>query len=367
MGVMLEVAIGLVFVYLVLSLLASAIAEALEHFLRYRADYLRQGVEKLILGGNKALRERLYAHPIIKSLFTPSRLEGFGRAPGPTYIPSRQFTIALLDLIRGDDTVAGPLSVEQLENRIQTDTTIPPSLARALRTLIADAGDDIEKVKANVQEWFDGSMDAVAGWYKRRTQFVLLGIGIMVAVVVNADTLSIITTLSNDSAVRAAVVRAAEQHIENSGRPGQSSDQQTDIQPGPADQLAKDVREGVQSAVDQLGSLGLPVGWRRFDEVRDGAALEGKSPEATAQYLVANRVLPGQAEIAGHVTAHALGWLLTAIAVSFGAPFWFDILNKIMVVRSTVKPREKSQEEGSEDRRASSAAQTLRIEVVPTK
>jgi hypothetical protein len=44
------------------------------------------------------------------------------------------------------------------------------------------------------------------------------------------------------------------------------------------------------------------------------------------------------------------GWLLTAVAVTFGAPFWFDTLNKIMVIRSTVKPREKSPEEYSEDR-----------------
>jgi hypothetical protein len=49
------------------------------------------------------------------------------------------------------------------------------------------------------------------------------------------------------------------------------------------------------------------------------------------------------------------GWLLTAFAVSLGAPFWFDALNKIMVIRSTVKPREKSQEEGSEDRKSKSS------------
>ena len=47
-----------------------------------------------------------------------------------------------------------------------------------------------------------------------------------------------------------------------------------------------------------------------------------------------------------------LGWLLTASAISLGAPFWFDLLNKFLVIRATVKPREKSQEEGSEDRPA---------------
>jgi len=45
-----------------------------------------------------------------------------------------------------------------------------------------------------------------------------------------------------------------------------------------------------------------------------------------------------------------LGWLVTAFAATLGAPFWFDVLNKIMVIRSTVKPHEKSPEEASEDR-----------------
>jgi len=48
------------------------------------------------------------------------------------------------------------------------------------------------------------------------------------------------------------------------------------------------------------------------------------------------------------------GWVMTALAISFGAPFWFDLLNKFMVVRSTVKPHEKSPEEGSEDRQTRS-------------
>ena len=43
----------------------------------------------------------------------------------------------------------------------------------------------------------------------------------------------------------------------------------------------------------------------------------------------------------------ALGWLTTALAIMLGAPFWFDVLNKFMIVRSTVKPDEKSPAEAS--------------------
>ena len=46
------------------------------------------------------------------------------------------------------------------------------------------------------------------------------------------------------------------------------------------------------------------------------------------------------------------GWLVTAFAVMLGAPFWFDVLNKFMIIRSTVKPHEKSAEAGSEDRQS---------------
>ena len=53
---------------------------------------------------------------------------------------------------------------------------------------------------------------------------------------------------------------------------------------------------------------------------------------------------------------------MTGFALSMGAPFWFDMLNKIMVVRATVKPHEKSLDEGSKDEPPAST-QTVRIEV----
>ena len=58
--------------------------------------------------------------------------------------------------------------------------------------------------------------------------------------------------------------------------------------------------------------------------------------------------------------AHWAGWLITALAVSLGAPFWFDMLNKIMIVRSTVKPSEKSGDEASKDAKPRAARRLLR-------
>src|SRR5207249_1908881 len=59
---------------------------------------------------------------------------------------------------------------------------------------------------------------------------------------------------------------------------------------------------------------------------------------------------PGSKGWWNNLWAPLLGWLITALAATMGAPFWFDLLNKVMVIRATVKPHEKSPEEASEDR-----------------
>jgi hypothetical protein len=51
-----------------------------------------------------------------------------------------------------------------------------------------------------------------------------------------------------------------------------------------------------------------------------------------------------------------VGWLVTAFAIMLGAPFWFDVLNKFMVIRSTIKPHEKSKEEASKDSQTSASS-----------
>lgn len=90
----------------------------------------------------------------------------------------------------------------------------------------------------------------------------------------------------------------------------------------------------LQQLLAELDESGPLVGWVPL-------------PQATCDSQGENCVIP----IWGYITMMS-GWVVTALATALGAPFWFDVLNKFMVIRSTVKPREKSREEGSEDRRA---------------
>src|SRR5207248_6522551 len=84
----------------------------------------------------------------------------------------------------------------------------------------------------------------------------------------------------------------------------------------------------VRDRVTQLNALHLPIGWNGMRSLvrRDGWTFS----------------VPEVVDVAAfwrYVLAPVFGWLMTGLAVSLGAPFWFDVLNKIMVIRSTVKPK----------------------------
>jgi hypothetical protein len=155
-------------------------------------------------------------------------------------------------------------------------------------------------------------MDRVSGWYKRSTSWIIFWIGLAVSLALNVNTITVADYLyRNDSARQALVARA-----------------QTAV----ADTAF--LQRSYQEARATLDSATLPLGW-------------SKGWGAPRPLRERPRF-----EIWFDVVAPVLGIVLTAVAATFGAPFWFDLLNKVMVVRSTVKPHEKSGEESSEDRQA---------------
>ena len=101
-----------------------------------------------------------------------------------------------------------------------------------------------------------------------------------------------------------------------------------------------------------MDATGLPVGWT--DTAKITPPMPGKDAGPFAA-LVATIFF--WLEIAA-------GYLLTAFAVTLGAPFWFDVLNKLMVIRATVKPTEKSQDEASQDKQQDAGAGPV-INVMP--
>jgi hypothetical protein len=161
-------------------------------------------------------------------------------------------------------------------------------------------------------------MDRVSGNYKRRTQWIILFLGLLLAIFLNANTITIARRLSTDSALRSVVIAKAGAFANS------------------PDALKPDFKKDKE----ELDSLGLPLGWQ--------TGIDFIHPTKNPNFNWWD-----------HVFLPLIGWLLTAGAISLGAPFWFDLLNKFMVIRATVKPHEKSLEEGSEDRQVGSTHLTI--------
>lgn len=299
----LDVAVGLVFVYLLLSLVVTAGSELIASCLNWRAHTLRQAIQQFL---DPALAEKLYDHPLIKKLSRRSR--------GPSYIPSATFALALVDVI-ADLSLGESRATRTFASMIGV---LPdPDVRRVLSLLAAEAGPDGQKLKENIESWFDSSMDRVVGWYKRKMQAVNAVLALVFAVAVNADSVLIVRNLSNDSALRAALVAQAQELVKE--RPVPAA-------PSPPGAETKGALGELETRIGRLSGLGIPVGW------------SDESLDATRQWPGWRPDKGGAAAWAAlwlHVIrSHLLGWLLTALAASLGAPFWFDVLDKIIVVRS---------------------------------
>jgi hypothetical protein len=362
----LDVAVGLTFVYLLLALVCTAVNEIFEAKLRLRARDLERGIRELLGGKDQiAFTKQFYDHPLIYSLYLKSyKEEDVDRDTGrykhpadlPSYIPRRNFALALMDLMlpakaAGTAAASGtagatpaapappapqPPGAAVVQAPPSSTLSVLPllrdAIARtdneklkgALLPLVDAAAGNVAVARANIEDWFDSAMDRVSGWYKRRVQIFILWIALAVTVATNADTITIANSLSRDVSMRNALVAAAGEYAKAGTTPAQPvADRSEKLPECKQDAGSPECR--VAMNLSQISRLGLPVGWRRDDP----------------------RSVPSGA---GGWLTKILGLLLTAIAISLGAPFWFDVLNKIIVVRSTVKPKEKSPDEPPIDR-----------------
>ncbi len=349
----LDVAVGMIFIYLLLSLLCSATNELIELLLKKRATDLERGIRELLEpetdSGTAGLVKELYDHPLVNGLFEGT-YEKSGIASGvrylkgtklPSYIPSRNFALALMDLVAPatgtaitspPTTPGGVAQLAALRDGLKDFAVKYPKAKKsvtALTALIDSAGDDVTRARLNIEDWFNSSMDRVSGWYKRRSHTVILILGLLVAFAVNADSVLIVRKLAADRALRESMVAAAESYAAEHAKAGTSGGASVTTPCASAVNTTDQTPEWkLKRAQCQLESLGLPIGW-------------GSQTDPRLSWYKSNW--------SSRLGDHLFGWLLTALAISLGAPFWFDLLNKFIVIRSTVKPKEKSREEKSKD------------------
>ncbi len=393
----LEVAIGVVFVYLLLSLVVTAATELISGFLKWRSNSLWEGIRKLLdADGAETWVKALYDHPLVNGMAQPDKFTGSPKGKGPSYIPSRTFAVALLEVIKESgsagevglnalraavDSAPDSASVADFKKKLQDEINkldgtaangavaamkskalnlldnlpndvplaaaktqvrawlakIPAQwpllviehlpekdqkLKRTLTSLVNESHQDVEKLKTNIETWFNNSMQRVSGWYKRKTQAVHVLLAVLVTVVINVDSVLVVNALSQDQALRDSVVAEAQAFAKQGQQP------------------ASQPNADIERLQGKLSMLDLPIGW-----IKPGQhTYDPDNPNY--------RNWPGIRLYGRTVTDllglwwdtsrfHLLGWLLTAFAISLGAPFWFDMLNKVINIRAAGKAPEE--------------------------
>ncbi|HXF85724.1 MAG TPA: hypothetical protein VNK49_10100 [Anaerolineales bacterium] len=286
-----EVAIGLIFVWLVLSIGAMQMQEWIESILGWRSQHLEKAVRAML--NDPTMSDNFFQHPAIQALY---RRSGINKMP--SWIPPQRFAKVMMDLFvnAGKPPEAlpeGEWSLAKMQQNLKAMQQTNPELAQKFGYLLRGIGDTSAKIEEKLSEWhkeletwYNDTMSMVTLEYKKFSQWIAFLFGLLIAVVLNVDTVYIAKELWTQPTTRAVIVAQAQAQVE-------------------AGETPSDFRQVIQS-------LPLPVGWH-----------SATMPSTPQGWLL-----------------KAFGFLLSGAAAAQGAPFWFDLLRRLVGFRA--KPEQES-------------------------
>jgi hypothetical protein len=368
-NIALQVAIGLAFTYLLYSLLATTLQEFVATLFAYRERMLERGIEQMLDGENfsyywwdkvinwliwffryRKLDQQQFLSRVsfdkdelIKNGLTsqPTRMVLNEKAPlfstriiqhplyrraaidnkfskKPAYLSSDTFSDILIAVLSVDKSTgqAVPPLLKDISAQVKVQTENNPGLKQILDIYIDQANGDVQRFKSLVENWYNDTMDRVSGWYKRQTTRILFIIGILLAIVFNVDTIRLVSILSVNQDERTAFVDQAAAYMKS--HPG-------------IDTTVSGIKavENNYNSIATLykntllkGDSAVALGWGNYGGHKDFFP--------KLWYVLGATFCPF---CPGFSWTKLLGFLITAFAVSLGAPFWFDLLNKFINLR----------------------------------
>jgi hypothetical protein len=289
----LETAIGLTLLFFIVATGASSIVELWSRVVSKRAKNFETALGAMLAGTKKKGDPELVAAlaafkgtSVYESAVAATGKPLLRSPKGPSYLSAKAFADAVTEML---------LDANGAIKNLEAPEALPPLLKKRLIPIVREARDDLTGIKAGLERWFDETMARAEGAYKRwATAFVLIA-GLLIAVAANASAYDAAQRLWKDPVTRQAVTEAA------SGLT--TADKAGDL-------------TSVSKVTDKLKELSLPIGW---DKDSRKVWRENKSPldwTSTQWGMVG-------------------GWILTALAVMLGAPFWFGLLSSLVSLRST--------------------------------
>lgn len=290
-----QVVIGLILIILFYSLLASILMELIANFLSLRGKHLERAIKSILSSSDR--NEELFDDFLKSPLYLQLSGRGYGKKSAPSYLSSHSFREILFSTINNRND--GDNFLDKIKN-------LPDhNLKNVLEQFLIDTNFDTNAFEAKVETWYNDVMDRASGWYTRNTQKFLLILGLGMAVSFNVDTISIFDKLLNASSSDLEQLVAIAEQVNDQ----QTTTTDTETVEAMNKEIYGHIEENLASLKNPLG-----IGWSGFVPTPDLLFWGLK----------------------------VLGWLITAICISKGSPFWFDLLNKVIRFRGTGKlPQEK--------------------------
>ena len=276
-----NVVISLIFIYLLFSLFVSIVNQIISDIFNTRGNQLFESIKELI--GEKGIQE-LNKDPRISVLVrsgsvistAKTELSELKNKRFPNYIPESLFGEIIADI---DNTKLGGL----------------------LGKLTDDVNKDIRNKKEQVQEAFEITLLKTRESYKRNIKLLTFFIGLLVTVSFNVDSIQIFKELAKNPETAAQMAELAESYIaqhDSLNIPESESIKELKVE---LDNLYTSQIRGINSS--------MGIGWDNYP-------------------------------MEGNWFYRIIGWLITTLALSLGAPFWFDMLKKVINIKNELKPKE---------------------------
>lgn len=330
----LDLAIALSFTYFLLGLIVSTIHESILSATKSRNKLLKNALNTLFfdLEWKDGLAERLKNNAFIISLKKNQDPDTF-----PAYIPSRNFALAMLDILKKDDP--GQLTTERIRELLNAeDSAVKGDARKVMLALLDEAGSDFDRFIRGLQNFFDDAMDRVSGWYKSKYKGILFFTSFAVTAILNIDSVNIVSSLWADKDKLANMAEAISEDFKTSSNvtdgnyvfKNDAGDTlaffEIDTNFAKPDTTNKITPVSLSRNVNvKLTQAGIPVGW-------------------TKNNYPAGNSCSGLSIFVWGWLKKIMGWLVTSFAIYLGAPFWFDLLNKFVNVRGVGKKPEPQQE-----------------------
>lgn len=346
----LDLVAGIIFIYFLLSIISSSAVEMVMTAFKLRGKMLGKWLREIFNldvtlpdGTKQKLGRAIMDHCSVTGLSKSGK--------APSYIDAKNFTSAFLEKITYDpeNKHSIAMDLDTIIDSIKKSESLPHSLQRVLLTYAYEARDkyaaiskatvteatsimsEVDLFKEKIERWFDTNMDRVSGSLKiKYIRPLTLAIGFIAVVSLNADSIAIAKFLYTNPEARASMAAQAYnvptdsvflKQVKNIKAQQDTSKKDTatmDLQQIKDTLIAQ--RASIMRTKAVLESSGLPLGWNK-DELRD------PSSHKFSWKLLISKIT---------------GLLATILAVMMGAPFWFDVLNKISNMRSAGKKPDSS-------------------------